>query len=293
MTGIDRHFLWQHLLAILILLAMLAPVRAGDTAISLSTLSLSLQEQLATGDSLPIKPVPDWLQLRQVYRNYDYQLLWHTLSGELSAAGSALKRYISRSTTLGLVPGLYHAHNLDTPDADPVRRVARNDLLLTDGFLRLARHLAEGQLDPSEVDPLWKIAVERIENSQLLDQAVIGLNPVAVLQSLDPENRGYRRLLEALAHYRRLADRGGWSPLPETPLIRPGERHDLIPLLRQRLRASEELEPGALPDDAREYDPRLQRSVEQFQQSHGLKQDGIIGPQTRAALNVPVEQRVA
>lgn len=292
MTEINFHYR-LHLLVLLALMAFLGPSGADEKEITTSVLTGSLQEQLTTGESLPIHPSPDWSQLRQIYSNYGNRLLWHDAAGLISEAGSALKRYIMGSAELGFDPGFYHAQSLDARHLDKIQQIIRNDLLLTDAFLRLSRHLAQGQLDPGEVDPLWKIPVEQIDASRLLDQAVVNLDPVSVLQSLSPRSQSYHQLLRALSDYRRIADRGGWPGLPEAPLIRPGEHHDLIPLLRQRLIASEELETGESPIDDRIYDPRLQQSVERFQQSHGLKQDGIIGPETRNALNIPIEQRIA
>lgn len=292
MAEINIHYP-LHLLALLALMTLLTPSNADERARGTNLFTTSLQEQLATGESLPIHPSPDWLQLRQIYRNYGNQLLWHDASGQIGEAGSALKRYIMGIAELGLDPDFYHAQSLASQHLDKIQQVIRNDLLLTDAFLRLSRHLAQGQLDPGKVDPLWKIPVAQIDASRLLDQALVNFEPVAILQALNPQSRGYRQLLRVLSDYRHIADQGGWHRLPEAPLIRPGEHHDLIPLLRQRLIAAEELETGESPIDNRIYDSRLQQSVEQFQQSHGLKQDGIIGPQTRAALNVPVEQRIA
>lgn len=293
MTRIDLYHPW-HLLALLVLMTVLSPGNANDAQNRASAISAALQEQLLLADALSIQPRPDWALLRQVYGNYNHRLLWHTPFGQLDEAGTALKQYIRDVAGVGLEPALYHAANINRYRTDdPVQQQVRDDLLLTDGFLRLARHLAEGQLDPTAVDPLWKIPMERIDSTGLLDQAVISLNPVSVLESLNPQNGGYQALLRVLSDYRRIASKGGWSPLPESPLLRPGEQNDLVPLLRQRLRVTGQLEEQAPPLDILTYDPDLQRAVERFQQAHGLKQDGIIGPQTRAALNVSVEQRIA
>jgi len=292
MTGINIHY-QLHLLALLALLALQGPVVAIEAETDTTALTASLQEQLATGGSLQIKPTPDWWQLRQIYRNYNNRLLWHEASGRTSEAGSALKRYILDTSELGLDPAFYHAKNLTARHLDKTQQITLNDLLLTDGFLRLSRHLAQGQLDPGTVDPLWKIPVEQIDAIRLLDQALISLDPVSVLDSLNPQSRSYRQLLQALADYRQIENRGGWPALPEAPLIRPGEKHDLIPLLRQRLTTSNTPGTSEYSIDPNTYDPQLQQRIEGFQQSHGLKQDGIIGPLTRAALNVPIEQRIA
>jgi murein L,D-transpeptidase YcbB/YkuD len=40
------------------------------------------------------------------------------------------------------------------------------------------------------------------------------------------------------------------------------------------------------------YDAELEAAVKRFQERHGLTADGAVGPATRAAMNVPVEQRI-
>ncbi len=40
------------------------------------------------------------------------------------------------------------------------------------------------------------------------------------------------------------------------------------------------------------YDATLEQAVRAFQDRHGLTPDGAIGPGTRSAMNVPVEQRI-
>ncbi|MFW6344998.1 MAG: L,D-transpeptidase family protein, partial [Halomonas sp.] len=40
------------------------------------------------------------------------------------------------------------------------------------------------------------------------------------------------------------------------------------------------------------FDAELEAAVERFQRRHLLESDGVVGPQTRAALNVPVERRI-
>jgi murein L,D-transpeptidase YcbB/YkuD len=65
-----------------------------------------------------------------------------------------------------------------------------------------------------------------------------------------------------------------------------GER---VLALRERLSASEDL-----PDDSAsaEFDSGLEAAVKRFQQNHGLTTDGIVGPGTLAAMNVPVDARI-
>ena len=282
----------RFLAPLLVLSLWLVPVQAEQSETRSLTLVTTLQSLLLTGENLALTPSPDWEALRAVYRERPEPLLWHAPTGELSDAGLELLQFILESGRHGLEPRAYHLDNLGNPLLTRAQRIARNDLLLSDGFLRLARHLAQGELDPGSVDPLWKIPRQPVDPGALLRQALEQQDPVAVLRSLAPQNEDYQRLQQALAEYRELADQAPWPSLPPTPLVRPGDRSPLIPLLRRRLAAS-----GHLLNDGSEdptlYDPLLQATVESFQHQHGLKTDAIIGPDTRAALNVTAQQRVA
>lgn len=281
----------RYLLALLMLL-WIFPLHASPQPVASIALKTTLQSLLLTGENLQLHPRPDWEQLRQIYRERLEPLLWHHPSGELSDAGMALLQFIIEIGNYGLEPWAYHVDNLGNPLLGRNQRIARNDLLLSDGFLRLARHLGQGELNPASVDPLWKIPVQPVDGPGLLRRALEQQDPVAVLDSLNPQDQGYQQLLQALARYRKLARKESWPVLPEAPLIRPGARDELIPLLRRRLAASGHLLSSEAMDTTY-YAPLLQATVEVFQRQHGLKADAIIGPDTLAALNVTPQQRIA
>ena len=79
--------------------------------------------------------------------------------------------------------------------------------------------------------------------------------------------------------------------LPEQGL-RKGDLGDRVDLLRKRLAMTGDLD---LPAGEAEptFDEALEGAVRRFQRRHGLEDDGIVGRETLAALNVPVEERVA
>lgn len=100
----------------------------------------------------------------------------------------------------------------------------------------------------------------------------------------------YERLQAALANYQRIAEDGGWGALPTGPTLEPGSEDRRVAMLARRLAASGDL--GVEPGEFLVYDDQLQAAVLRFQSRHGLEQDALVGRNTLAALNVPVEQRM-
>jgi murein L,D-transpeptidase YcbB/YkuD len=68
-------------------------------------------------------------------------------------------------------------------------------------------------------------------------------------------------------------------------------RDERVPVLRRRLRLTGDLAPGTA-DDSWLVDAPLTEAIQIFQRRHGLADDGTVGRDTLAALNVPVEERI-
>lgn len=101
-----------------------------------------------------------------------------------------------------------------------------------------------------------------------------------------------QRLEQALDTYERIADDGGWATIPDGSLVEPGDTNrQQVSALRARLAATDDL--GRAAAEGAVYDADLSAAVAAFQRRHGLAVDSLLGANTRAALNVPAQERVA
>jgi len=106
---------------------------------------------------------------------------------------------------------------------------------------------------------------------------------------LAPKNPTYAKLKEKLLGYYKIAENGGFLPIPDDEELTLGASNDAVKLLKQRLFTTGELEKVK---DAVEYDKTLEAAVVKFQENNNLESDGIIGSKTLKALNIPVEVQI-
>jgi murein L,D-transpeptidase YcbB/YkuD len=94
-----------------------------------------------------------------------------------------------------------------------------------------------------------------------------------------------------LKQYKDILELGGWPKIPKGSLLQKGSRGKRVALLSTRLIISGDLDESKETDQAL-FDESLDEAVRGFQKRHGLLIDGMVGPETLAALNVPVEERI-
>jgi murein L,D-transpeptidase YcbB/YkuD len=101
----------------------------------------------------------------------------------------------------------------------------------------------------------------------------------------------YVALKQHLADYRAIAAAGGWPEVPEGSTLHPGDNDPRVALLRQRLVVTGDLPEGSDTTSA-VFDDQLKTAVIRFQERHALDADGVVGKNSYAALNVPVDTRI-
>jgi murein L,D-transpeptidase YcbB/YkuD len=221
------------------------------------------------------------------------QPFWMTSGGPNTSAG-VLRSALAAADTQGLNPQDYAVDELGRLwDSKDVESLARLELLLTSELGNYASDLIVGRHQPRDFDPkAFPTACDcEIDAPGLLERALAAPDLKVFLEEQAPPFDEYRGLRGKLAEYRAIAARGGWPQVPAGPSLKPGAKDPCVAAVRKRLAVTGEW-PGDGPGDGTEYDQTLVEAVRRFQRYHGLDPDGVVGPATLAALNVPVEQRI-
>lgn len=297
-----RRLFFQSLGLVLLLAAVPAAARAAVTGEALAQalrewLDAAAQSQQAF---VGCEPVYASRELVHFYSSRDYQPLWVSPGGP-SETARKLVAAIGGAERHGLFPQDYHfsclSEWLKAPlgDRSPsaTKELAGLEIVLSDAFVNFATHLAAGKVDPETIYPQWISPKKETE----VFLRLTGLNAPEdldrILDELAPGSQGYRTAMIEARRLRRQVAGGQWREIDAGETLRPGDRSPRVPQVRARLVDEGDLAPPGdpLPDEAL-FDDALARAVVRFQNRHGLSPDGVVGPQTLAALNRSPEDRL-
>lgn len=231
------------------------------------------------------------------YRERNYEPAWSGKNGFSDA--EALITAIRESRDDGLTPEYYHLGIIEGflgkaykpgENASSVspETLANLDLLLSDSFFTLAHHLSAGCVDPVTLQPEWSLSADA-DLATLLAGALSKHRVAETLRKMTPGTPEYEALRETLARYRRMARKGNQAPVRGGRLLEEGVISPRVPSLRERLTFLGDLDSRSPAGEL--FGRNLERAVLRFQERHGLKVDGIVGPSTIAALNIPAADR--
>jgi murein L,D-transpeptidase YcbB/YkuD len=235
--------------------------------------------------------------LRAFYHRREYAPAW-LRGGRPSPCASALASSLTEVDRQGLDGGFYHSAPIDSLMAlaalrlTDVADLVDLELLLSDAFLTLGTHLAQGRVDPAGVGARWVARRQAPDMVSHLEGALLVGDVMSALEVLLPRHGEYSRLLDALGRLRDLEAEGGWGTVPDGPSLHLGDLDPRVPALRRRLVMGGDVAPSDRGPEAERFDEALEHAVRRFQRRHGLESDGTVGRETLAALNVPVAARI-
>jgi murein L,D-transpeptidase YcbB/YkuD len=228
-------------------------------------------------------------QIFTYYHDRNFKPIW-TRDGGVKTKGRMLLRVLRNAGEHGLDPQNYYIEDIaERIDATNPEVLAELDLLLSDVFSDFARDLSQGRIDPSTISRDLAIKPHGPGPLYLIDGAEQADDLLPYIEQIKPQTARYDRLKSALADYRKIAADGGWPKIAAGPAIKPGNDGARVPVLREILTIMGDLK---VTGTGNTYDTALVDAVKAFQLRHGRNPDGVIGPSTLKALNVPVEKRV-
>lgn len=243
-----------------------------------------------------------WKQTAAFYEKRQYAAAW-VEDAKPREQMDELIQALRDAEREGLDPDLYNVGMLEerrkeaskgflTDKGFDPKEAGALDVWLTYLYMKYASDMADGLSDLAHADPAWKIKPEKFDPQAHLEDALAKNRIKDSLAELTPRAAEYQRLREVLAQYRAQQVGGGWPKVPAMKL-KPGQKSPHVGALAKRLAASGDYK-GAVPPEgtAAVYAPELQEAVKVFQRRHGLTDDGAVGPEVVAALNVPVDQRL-
>ncbi|MCW4148763.1 MULTISPECIES: L,D-transpeptidase family protein [Halomonadaceae] len=243
------------------------------------------------------------LPIKSFYQYRDYQPVWTT-----AASVEALVAGLNALEQDGINPENYASASLmeafERSQAGGESAQVTFELQASQALLQALDHLNRGQVNPRELSAQWD--AERPSRGYSMGAVAKAVNQMDMAAAFDqarPDSSAYRRLRAAFIDFQ---SRSLQSSVPyldhREESLRPGDQHDDVLTLRRRLTHWGEphllaANPQAYPlvdvdtPDQRHFDAPLAAAVKRFQRRHLLQEDGVVGEQTRRALNVPLSLR--
>lgn len=261
-------------------------------AIAKHLLCLPLQT-MQPDKNLPTFSTQD-LCLTGIYDKTAARPLWVTSQGPTEKAEIILS-YLKNCYQDGLHPEEYGLDRImELWTAEDADSLAELETALTYNLVKYIHDISYGQLKPLDADPVLFAEAGDMEFDPVIavKRAALSSDLNRFIGSLPPQHHQYLSLKAGLAHYRKIAENGGWTPVPDGPKLSPGDIDPRIEAVRQRLQVTDPLLGPTEGPAARKFDSMLKKAVMDFQRQHGLATDGIIGRNTLRALNIPISEKI-
>ncbi|TCR70603.1 L,D-transpeptidase family protein [Bosea sp. BK604] len=197
-----------------------------------------------------------------------------------SETAKLLVARLERSSEDGLRPTDYA---LPVFEASDKVSLAEADIRLSALAVLYARDARGGRIDPRRLSKLITPTLYLPTATEVLSELTAVKDPGVALAAYNPPHQGYLNLKAKLAELRKHQDDTPMVRIPAGPELKLGMRDDRVHLVRARL--------GLGPSQEPVFDRSTSTAVAEFQKQAGLRANGILSPQTIAALGTPVTAR--
>ena len=214
-------------------------------------------------------------------------------AGFTAAQSQAMLQALTQAPQQGFAPGAFGdvQRMASLVASSDQTQQAQGQGLLRAAILKYARAQHGLGLPTGQFPKEWGIRPARYDAATELRAAQAGNRIPDWLKSLPPSDPRYQALVQALATYTAIAQRGGWQTLTAHGTLKQGARGDAVQALKARLAVEDASAAQAAPQAV--FDSSLAQAVSRFQTRHQLEPTGAVGEKTLAALNVPVQTRIA
>ncbi len=223
--------------------------------------------------------------LVEYYADHGHMPVWVSTEGLTDRARAAMKE-IARAADYGLNPADYPLPKLENAGAGeriPAAKLANAEIMLNHSALAYVRDARGGRIPPQSISYNLDPTLELPDPLAVIEKIAALDDPSDYLRGFHPQHPQFEALRQVMLRIRGGATRDKRIIVPNGPVIRPGQKHPQIAVVRQRLKAP--MPEGTDARAAELYDSGLEAAVKEFQKSHGLNAEGIIGPATRRAMN--------
>ena len=240
--------------------------------------------------NVKIKP-PHFIEgLIDIYDRQGYSPFWFE-DDQFNTSAYELIEVIDKIKYEGLNPKQYR-YNLLLKYFNRVnlsyQDIAIADIYLTNSYILIASHFTNGLIDQESFQKNWQSIQNDIDVVNLLDVAIHENRLIESLYSFLPQSENYVMLRNKLKMYMDIKDQGGLLKFNSNRMIDMGMKGKDVLNLKERLRQTGDFL-GAMDED---FGQNLKSAVINFQKRHGLKPDGVVGSNTKNALNIDVEKKI-
>lgn len=231
--------------------------------------------------------------LTAFYQQRNYAYAWFDDQGLIEQTSVLYNRvmHIEEEGLPKQLPYLNTYKNLmggeDSLDAD-IKADPEKELMITAQYLAFARKAWSGLPESESRKMQWYVPRKKVDYNKFLDSLVGSIQSGQTIE--EPVYGQYNLLKNYLKRFQNIEKKGTWLTIKaDKKKYQQGDSSVVIKSIRKKLFLA-----GDLKEDNGSpiFDYTLMLGVKNYQQRHGLKEDGIVGQSLLTEMNAPLSKRI-